>query len=471
MAQQVEYMRLDVRGSVKLNDHHSSTIVGQDGDNTIIFAAKGNRLLVVPSTGKTLKTIPLEENYDVLPKVATVYGGKAAMLFMVREKKKMLIHRVVVNLADGTTKTDILVDEKVDRDDGTYIFHSMTQDRKHTALLYSHLSEESHNVASRAYMLDDLLSTIWSKEVTLHAASSVAATDDGTMWIQGQAPHEGEATLQLHRLTKDSYKSYFFSVDEHTLYGTAIANVSSQHVTVCGMEYAGSKKRPGILTGTAVDMTYASGIVAMSYNYATEQLEGINVHTFEAREISAFNDDRPGKEYKDAKVAGIMMMDPVPTSYGSVLGCLERQIHVTVEGNGIRTTNYGTRAALIASIDTLGNFRWTHPIRIGFFVIDYSPLSSILLPLKDDDVAFVQTEMRGAPAAYQPDEPLPLVKLAVRPQLAIYTFTPEGKVTKKLADETLQSLVMPGYWKKSDDTAVFLSGMMKKMVINTFSFR
>lgn len=434
---QAQQLQLDTVGTSK---SFSSELAGNcqymgTVDTVSYFASREARMfnmspiqiIATDAHYRTLKTMSIDgtKNFNIL--YANISNGEAVLLMRDgSEKKSEAVYRVSVRL-DSMTIADSLKQMyriNLNNKGRIIMLSAVSPNGKYVGVVSAATQKNGTINTGEAMMYNESARPMWKKGINLRNLTSVSVTDDGTLITLGSHIVGQTDSMDIHIVSTADKLDYpaVLVFDSCTPVKTQLIGESNGVVLIGGFVRHPKVHAPG-----------PSGLFTAAFNPDEQQLTRPATYRFSNSDFCCINNTTKYKDKKKKATEGqqrLRIEDKIPTTYGAAI-LLQGLYNVTTEENGQTTVIYHKQGSLLFGVGTDGNIRWHCGIRTLSVNDDGGCFQHTPLLRNGDNVYFVQNEHHKT-TAYVPGQPIKALEEKTNSNLALYTITPTGEVSRQV---------------------------------------
>lgn len=311
---------------------------------------------------------------------------------------------------------------------------------------------ESHEYMAVAKVFDENLKQVWVKDFAVGATNGIYLDDDGTMYTLGSERAKNGSRFVMSVMNKAGANTFGVLMECDPVHDVGIVNVTEGNVLCTGL-FTLVTAEPGM------DLT--SGVVTMSFNVDSTQMEGFSMRFFQNEDMNIMLNKKTKKIQTERDMSMVAPLGSLRMPYGAVMVVGHHHALHRTNPNGTRDDSWYAVGLHLVAFNANGTLKWVRNIRRN----DMTDLADEWLNLHlfavGDKVCLLKNESIKEPQEYIIADEIREYEVGDKSNLVMYTITAEGNVKKTILEqETKHALANIGH--RDDGSLLLLSARGSK---------
>lgn len=390
-------------------------------------------------------------NYRIL--TASMHDNHATVLLVDEpDNRHTLVYKAVVDLdsmrpAEGTQPLTVVDSFSYDRKDHCLVWAATSPNGTYTALITIVEYTAKKQYSARAVLMNNDLSTVWTKDYAMGSMDQLVVTDDGTMVTLGHELAYPETHIIFNVMSEKRADSYEVTVTCDPIRQLRLAGVVGRHAMAVGTFTPNGKNPEGDICG---------GTLGLSFDIDSAVMTGFVMRPFQNEDLNLLYNKKTKKVQRLQEVEMVSVIDAVPTTFGAVLAVGRNYMEAEVENNGTTTNIYHRQGIHLMAMDTLGRVTYVRNLRRNDRQKSENDLLNVSLLSRYGKVYVLKSESRDYPATYDIAKEAKQYTAGSKSNLVVYAIDPNGDVQKTMVEQKTPHTLMRCVWRP-DDTIVALT--------------
>lgn len=393
----------------------------------IFSTVKGVQVKLYDSVWKETKSVKIDETKQSSIEYAKRIGGNLHVAIGNVKKRNFFIKHVAVDAATLDIVSDsLLINLEFSKKEECYYHTASSPNGEYFGVVYILLNEKTKQTKTTALLYDNKMSKLWERPLEHGLVHQMLVTDNGEVVTAALAEDgESDGTIMLYN-----------TADVHgAKHGSCIVKEEVQQISL--LQFNGGKILTTALEvqgGGFMSTQLFTGFHVYLFNMKENRLAGNTYHAFTGDDIQVL-ENKLDPDLSFLKTNNLSPLDQIPTPWGGTV------LYHRMWMEGYRNMKTGmttnervySKGILMVNIDTLGNIMWIRGIMQNNQNANWPAVGADLI-LQNNNLYVVTNESKEESDEYTPNQ---LAKssssfLLANCALSIYSFTPEGKGSKKM---------------------------------------
>lgn len=391
---------------------------------------------------------------------ATITDDVLHMLLAKITRSQFTVSRVSVSLLDMEVITPFtpVYSEKTEVTDTAFYWVGKSPDGDFVGLVCGAFHKSPEGFQGYAMMFNNDLDTLWTRKYTRGNPKDLKVDNEGEMLVMSYKTdfETGRTNFRFGVFDEEGVEEQEAQLDDGNLLTVKMLNYINGKFVLMGLPLSHQDKYG--------NMHYAA-ISGLVYDM-DKQLLTQSLHFFTKDEANVLENRSLDYPREGRIVANnLQPMSTTATVYGGAVALA--RLYFDVRGMSTPSFYFYTTGALVAAIDTNGDFLWCRPFRNYVTTTSTRQYMRYGLCAQGDNVCLLLSENSECGSAYDISTPAPVKVLgAFKVRTAVYTITPQGEVSKDLFGEVTKQRVTTDLMPDGKGNYWFLTSLEKQASIH-----